>query len=238
MPAAVDACRRRHWRAVPSCTKRPRSITSTRSQTSIMKLTTCSADDDRELAHSPDLFQRLRDILDDRRLDALGGLVEHQDLRVRATSARAMASCCCWPPERLPPAVSASRAARGKSENSSQALAAGKCRASRSGCSPRRSAAGRSCVPAAHTPIPRATRSIAGQARDFLAGQRRSTRLRTACMPISDLSSVVLPIPLRPMKARISPSASAKLSIVNDMAFAVADVQVVRSSITSVSAPR
>jgi hypothetical protein len=42
------------------------------------------------------------DVLDDRGLDALGRLVEDQQARPKA-SARPMASCCCWPPERSPP---------------------------------------------------------------------------------------------------------------------------------------
>ncbi len=43
------------------------------------------------------------DVLDDRRLDAFGGLVEDQQLRAACASARPMASCCCWPPDRSPP---------------------------------------------------------------------------------------------------------------------------------------
>ena len=46
---------------------------------------------------------RVADVLDDRRLDALGRLVEDQQLAGRSASARPMASCCCWPPERSPP---------------------------------------------------------------------------------------------------------------------------------------
>ena len=42
------------------------------------------------------------DVLDDRGLDAFGRLVEQQQ-RGRMTSARPIASCCCWPPDRSPP---------------------------------------------------------------------------------------------------------------------------------------
>ena len=59
------------------------------------------------------------DVLDDRRLDALGRLVEHEQASAPAASARAMASCCCWPPERSPPRRCSICFSTGNSSNSS-----------------------------------------------------------------------------------------------------------------------
>src|SRR5471032_26925 len=48
------------------------------------------------------LVQRPRDVLDDRRLYPSVGSSRINTFGLE-TSARAIASCCCWPPDRLPP---------------------------------------------------------------------------------------------------------------------------------------
>ncbi len=55
-----------------------------------------------DVALAAQVDDRPADILDDRRLDAFGRLVEDEKLG-RVTRARPIASCCCWPPERSPP---------------------------------------------------------------------------------------------------------------------------------------
>ena len=78
-----------------------------RSAISSVKLSTCSATTIVMPRVLFDLVERVGDILDDRRLDALCRLIEQQHLGLE-TNVRAWASCCRCPPEALPPAGGAS----------------------------------------------------------------------------------------------------------------------------------
>ena len=175
------------------------------------KLNTCSHDNDADIvADAADLVQQPRDVLDDRWLNAFGRLVQQQHLGF-AASARAMASCCCWPPERLPPRRLRISPAPGKTRRSRRghfALAAS--REAGVDVFLDRQLGERSSGPAARRPCrwPRA-----GGARARVTSgtvHHRCCPERAGMTPIRALNSVVLPMPLRPMSATISPGLTAR----------------------------
>ena len=144
------------------------------------------------------------DVLDDRRLDAFGRLVEDQQLRARRRARGAIASCCCWPPERSPP-----RRLQHLLEHREQLEQLGRHRARRRGCVGQAHAqvlldrqAGEDLAPLRH--VADAARA---RARTACACVMSSPSKRDRCpcatgtTPIRLFSSVVLPTPLRPRSA-------------------------------------
>ena len=74
----------------------------------------------------------------------------------------------------------------------------------------------------------RAARSSSGGARSCRAPQAIRTAPRAATRPISVRISVVLPMPLRPIRPTVSPRADRKIDAVQDVARAVVGVQAAR----------
>ena len=86
---AGDRRLRRHAARLSSWTIRPRSMTKMRSAMSSAKLSTCSQTTMVSFAHARgSRCSSSRDVLDDRRLDAFGRLVEQQHLRIGRQRAR------------------------------------------------------------------------------------------------------------------------------------------------------
>ena len=126
----------------------------------------------------------------------------------RITSARPMASCCCWPPERSPPRRRSMCFSTGnRSKMSAGIVAVGALQRREAGFEvlPAPSAAGRSRGPAARR------RCRAGRDRTARSGRapcprRRWLPLASACWPTIARSKLVLPTPLRPSTQVILPA--------------------------------
>ena len=70
-------------------------------------------EDDHDAVIAVETHDHVLDLLDDVGLDSLGRFIEQDDLG-SVSSARAMASCCCWPPDRFPPRRLSSSFSTGK----------------------------------------------------------------------------------------------------------------------------
>ena len=133
----------------------------------------------------------------------------------RAISARAIASCCCWPPESAPAWRAANSATTGKSERDPRdgrrrrPPSCGARRARAAG-SPRPSASRRCGGPRGRARRRRARcpRARPAQRRAVQADRRRA---RPATTPMIACSVVDLPAPLGPIRPTISPRPTSRL---------------------------
>ena len=148
----------------------------------------------------------------------------------RAISARAIASCCCWPPESVPASAVRELADDREQARDPLAVRGGAVASQRRAERPRRRFS--STVSEAKMWRPSGTRPMPARARSSGCPRRRSPRRRispraSGTRPMIACSVVDLPAPLGPIRPTISPRPSVRLRPRTAGSAAVADLDLV-----------
>ena len=144
------------------------------------------------------------------------------------TSARAMASCCCWPPERSPPRRPSMDLSTGNSSNSSSAIVALVARqAGKAGLEVLLHGQQREDLAALRHVGDAAPRPLVGlQAGDVLPVEQDACRALTGWWPTMARSSELLPTPLRPSTQVILPRSAVDRDVAQRLRRAVVQIDV------------